>query len=156
MENNKPYYVTYKFYDEKGRRLSIFATPVFVVGKLEKELPTAANYLQVTIIPCSKKDTFSKKTGIGVFEEFKSLQRDAFLTNENVIELHVPIADGKPKTSFLRWCEANYFKLRPTIYVIETPVLWRGNELIKPKFKEFEVILLYEETQEENLEESKN
>lgn len=140
MENNKPYYVTYKFYDERGRRLSIFALPIYTIGELESEMPKDPNSLVITIIPCSKKDTFSKKVGTEEFEIYKSVIMQGFEGSSGVTELQIPIVDGKPKTTFLRWCEATYFKYQPTVFAVEAPALWRGDEMTDANFKELKVL----------------
>lgn len=148
MENNKPYYVTYKFHDERGRRLSIFATPVYLIGEFEVGMPKEPNYLQINIIPCSKKDTFSKKRGTEEFEIFKSVREQGFEGSKGVIELQTPIIDGKPKTSFLRWCEANYFKYIPTLFAVQAPALWKGEDMIDANFKQLIVLPVIEEEDE--------
>ena len=72
MENNVPYYVTYRFFDEKGRRLAIFAIPGMKAGlyKIDDKDAFYPNILHVYVIACSKKDSFSKARAKEMFSEF--------------------------------------------------------------------------------------
>lgn len=133
MENNMQYYVTYRFYDTKGRRLAIFAVPDNIL--------TSATKLRVLVIACSKKDTFSKNRAKQLFEEFITLKGMGFdATIAHPTEIMIDVRDDKPKFTFLKWCEANYFKYIPTIFALEAPLLYRGNELLDGRFPRFDII----------------
>jgi hypothetical protein len=94
MEN---YFATFNFYDQKGRRLNIFA---------EQE----GNDLKITVITCSRKDMFSKKKGRSLYEKW--------VTGENATEISpkvhiVPISDTKKsKKEFINWCRENFMRKR--------------------------------------------
>lgn len=84
----KTYLSTFKFYNEKGRRLSIFAE-------------TVGDALQITVIPCSTKDQFSKAVGRNLFENIET--QNCYFEPYNVI-----IKNKKPKGTFMKWCKDRY------------------------------------------------
>lgn len=146
MDNNKQYYVTYKFYDEKERRLAIFAVPSLMAGEYEDvDTPKEWNALLLFVIPCSKKDTFSKAKAKELFEENWSLKTQGFEGIKGVTELLIPIENNKPKFTFIKWCEDNYYKYIPTVMAIEAPMLYRGDELLNGKFPYFDIVPIEEE-----------
>lgn len=136
------YYVTYKFYDEKGRRLAIFAIPGYKLvdnGKNEGELEQ--EILRIYVITCSKKDTFSKKRARHMFAEFYGMKQQGWIgASAHPIELQIDIKDDKPKFTFLKWCEENYAKYIPTVFAIEAPMLYRGDELVDGRFDHFDIV----------------
>lgn len=84
-------YKTFKFYDNQGRRLSIY-------GVDDKEL----KMIKITVIHCSKHDTFRKKEGDRLFA-----------TGEHKPETYtLPYVD-KPKKEFLRFCRNMYNLIVP-------------------------------------------
>lgn len=129
-----PYYVTYKFYDSRKRRLAIFAIPTIKVVDAESLFVgngPIVDTLHIYVIACSRKDTFSKKKAKALFEEFIDLKRQGFDGGmAHPIELQIDVKDDKPKFTFLRWCEDNYFKYRNLVYGIETNVLIKGEEIL--------------------------
>lgn len=141
MENNMQYYVTYKFHDLKGRRLAIFAIPSYKAGEYDLNKPSYPNMLQIYVITCSKKDTFSKKYAKKMFEEFYAMKQQGWTgAYAHPLELQIDIKDDKPKFTFLKWCEENYFKYIPTVLAIEAPILYRGKEMLDGKFPYFDLI----------------
>lgn len=56
MTKTTPYFVTYKAYDERGRRLAIFGRKVYT------------DELEIFILKCSTKDSFFKKKARAVYE----------------------------------------------------------------------------------------
>ena len=105
-------WITYAFYDEKGRRLSIFAK------QKDKEL-------EITIITCSKKDQFSKK-------EAKSLyaQVNWGKTTCKPQRFTIPIKDDKPKWTFINWCRENYYHKEKATFMFDAYVLTKGDEIL--------------------------
>lgn len=144
MENNMPYYVTYKFHDTKGRRLAIFAVPSYREGlyqgvSLREQMPF--NLLKIFIITCSKKDTFSKARARNMFAEFMQFKMQGFTGSyAHPTEIQIDVKDDKPKFTFLRWCEDNYFKYIPTVFALEAPMLYRGDELLDGRFPTFKIM----------------
>lgn len=90
-------YRTYNFYTPKGNRLTI-------VGEQVED-----NKIDVIIIPCSKKDFFSKKKGIELYNEIKSG------SNKKTSCTFATISGDSPK-DFIRWCRGKYKRL--TSYAI--------------------------------------
>lgn len=144
MENNTPYYVTYKFHDDKGRRLAIFAVPVARLkeGVSTGEVgPTADLKLHLYIFTCSKKDSFSKQTARDMYLEYITLKQEGLTGSYgHPMEIVIPVNDDKPKFTFLKWCEETYFKYIPTVFALEAPMLYRGNELLNGKFPTFDIL----------------
>lgn len=93
MENNYEYYSTFQYYNDKRERLSIFAEPSVCEDESE--------CLVITAIPCSKKDSFSKKVGRKIFED-KSFKAEV------VEKMVIPVSDGKPKKTFIEFCRNRY------------------------------------------------
>lgn len=124
MDNGQPYYVTYKFYDERGRRLSIFCIPGYEAVMDGATIPGKATKLFIWVLPCSSKDNFSKAAARNIFEVHLE-NKDAKI---GISSLQIDVEDGKPKYSFLRWCEENYFKYKDTIAAVVYSALWRGDE----------------------------
>lgn len=104
MENNRDYLSVFRYYNEKGERLSVFAKAVDPMT------------LDVTILTCSKKDTFSRKEGRRRFEE-----KD-FKVSEQVM---VPIEEGKAKKSLIMYLRKNFY--RPTMIDVQIELLVRGD-----------------------------
>lgn len=155
MENQMPYYVTYKFFDEKKRRLAIFAIPTHEVVDGPIDPDGQPSKVRVYIIPCSKKDTFSKKRAKELFIEFMEFRRlgfDGALAHP--IELQIAVKDDKPKFTFLKWCEENYFKYRKVDFALNTPVLSRGEEILDIDLKSNTE--LYELVNEDDFPQSKS
>lgn len=94
MENNKDYYCTYQFYDEKGRRLSIFS-------RLKGER------MEILVFTCSKKDTFSKKKARDLYNEFGG-EKTEYSSKPKFV--YIPIENDKPKFTFLKWCRENFYQ----------------------------------------------
>lgn len=92
MENGYSYYSTFMFYDEHKRRLSIFARKV-------------GDTLEITVIPCSKRDNFQRKIGRQLYEQVIAGDevKGYYLAN-------IGIKDGWPKNSFLDYCRKNFYK----------------------------------------------
>lgn len=83
-------YSTYQFYMEDGRRLAIFAKQI--------------DYGRVIIwvIPCNKKDQFSKAKAKQILEDFREWGKgNAY---------HYTIDNIGNQKQFLMWCEKTYWK----------------------------------------------
>ena len=99
---------TFKFYDKKGRRLSIFCE------KPEISSPHENNIWVITVIPCRKQDEFNKKTGKSLYEEIKtyytwySITGNAVKNEKLNHENFVVTFETTPKKLFLEWCYKNY------------------------------------------------
>lgn len=129
MENNMEHYITYKFWDSQGRRLAIFARPVFIFGEFDDtDTPIKAEKLHIYIIPCSKKDVYSKKFAKKMFEEHVGDRYAGLEGINSIAELSIPIENDKPKFTFLKWCEDNYFKYQATLIAAQADILWRRDE----------------------------
>jgi len=63
MENKQPFITTYKFYDSRKRRLSIFA-------RIKKELENGKLEIEVFSILCSKKEVFRKKKARAIYHHY--------------------------------------------------------------------------------------
>lgn len=99
-------WTTYRFYDEKGRRLAIFAED-FGQGK----------ELKITIITCSQKDQFSKVRAKKLFEKCH-IDPAACACHPTIIR--IPVINDKPKWTFIHWCQDNYFKRIPVVAAYNT------------------------------------
>jgi hypothetical protein len=117
MENEQDHLCTYAFYDEKARRVSIFAT---VIDK---------RYLHIQVVTCSPKDHFKKQKAKLISkgrEENGSSRGRSFI---------VDIEDNKPKWSFMQWCLKHYYKPQLVDLTYRTRVLMQGDEpLDKPYY----------------------
>lgn len=123
MENEK-YWATYKFYDEKGRRMAIFAS----MTETNKE--GEAGPLHIITITCSKKDQFSKKWAKVAFE---ALQRPLLKGEVRELPFHpnqyfVNIKDNKPKWTFIRWCEEMFYKREMITFEFDGYILCRKKD----------------------------
>lgn len=106
MENNQTQYqyVTYKFYDEKGRRLAIFGIH-----------NTINDTLDILTFTCSKKDIFTKKTAKELFNDYHSSFNEhnhKFSAMSKPILETVKVSNGKPKITFLDFCKFKYRRQR--------------------------------------------
>lgn len=87
------HYSNLKKYNEKGQRLAIFA-------KQNDDI------LNIFVLTCSKKDHFIKDTARRVYENYE--------TGIGMEDYHPQIFsvphNGKPKYTFLKWCNDNYYR----------------------------------------------
>lgn len=123
MENNQEY-SNLRCYDEKGRRVAIFARHITLSdGSAGEELVNPRAALEITVITCSKQDNFSKKRA-------NTLYRNHIAGGEGCHPdlFHIEVREDKPKWTFLMWCKENYFKLIPYMFGIQGKVLVRGEE----------------------------
>lgn len=109
----RTYYSTYKFYDERGRRLSIFAT---VMNEAQ---------ISVTIVTCAKGDKFSRKVGKALYEQWLEGTLRKSSDCHPQIRL-IAIKDGKPKKTFLSWCRETYYTTETGYFGVTLPILTRG------------------------------
>lgn len=106
----KNLFITYKFYDDKKRRLSIFG-----------EYFPANGVIEIAVFTCSNKDHFSKKTAREAFE----------LLCHSVTECHnghfhpmlsiIDVVDNKPGKTFINWCDEHFYK--KSLFVHRIPVV---------------------------------
>lgn len=105
------YYSNLKRYNHKGQRVALFGRK-FNDG--EKEV------LEIFELRCSKKDAFNRKTAHQVYNIF--LSSGHMIIQVNGTEYHpsvyyiTPENEDKPKWSFLRYCNNNYFALRQSYF----------------------------------------
>jgi hypothetical protein len=103
---------TFKFYDSKKRRLSIFAE-------------IAGDTIEVIVIPCARKDTFSKKVSKDLY---KKITVD-LIDFKGVTTTNIGIKDNNPKATFFEWCRKNYLQkfyfqvARKQYYLSSKPVM---------------------------------
>jgi len=102
MENNQTIfnYVTYKFYDERGRRLAIFG----------RDLGDGS--LEVITFTCSKKDIFSKSFAKALYFSWMSPNFNIVGGSLSPKVETVKIHENKPKVTFLDFCKSKYHRLR--------------------------------------------
>ena len=94
--------MTYKFYDQDGRRLAIF-------GKYVPKHPHGGNpLLHITVIPCSKKDQFSVKVAKRMYDEINDGKVYEELPVHSYFSTNVK--NGKYKAEFLKFCNINFYK----------------------------------------------
>lgn len=99
-------YANFNRYDNKGRRLSLFA---------EEE----NNKLKIYVITCSKSDQFCKKDGWW-YLELHQRYLAGVIQEDDLEELFVPhpqvfeidVIDNKPKKTFINWCNENFYFLK--------------------------------------------
>jgi hypothetical protein len=104
-------FANFQKYDERGRRINIFAVEDdFVVG-----------HLKIVYFPCSNRDQFSKNKGWELYNNYRSfvdLSEGLHRSSEViplVTVLFVEIDDNKPKKTFLNWCNDNFYQKRDTV-----------------------------------------
>jgi len=92
---------TYKYYTKKGERLTIYGT-------------ISEHGLMITILKCSKKDVFKKKSSD---IELERLIKEGVLPGIHVEALstgyaqyYIPILNEKPKNTFLSYCRMNFHR----------------------------------------------
>ncbi len=108
MEN----YSTYKFYDGKLRRLSIFAR-------------SNGTQLEVFVLTCSKQDEFSKKLAREVYENYLNTGETTFDKMEYHPDIYIlPINDNKPKWSLIMHCREKYWRISKKFQFFERSPMW--------------------------------
>lgn len=108
MENQYDYYSTFVFYDERGRRLSIFGED------------NGDNTMDITVIPCALKDEFTKKIGRKMYED----------GTWKGGEMHtIEFEEGFPRKSFMNFCRKNYFQVSKTFVTIPIEVYTKGGRI---------------------------
>lgn len=81
-------YRSYKYYDDKGRRLAIFGYK-------------SDNVMKMMVITCSKKDQFTKSIARSLYTEFQ--EKKSFID--------APISsESTPGVTFDTWCRTNFRK----------------------------------------------
>lgn len=82
----------FQLYDDAKRRVSIF-------GEIND------NFINITVIPCSKKNTFVKRESWRLYRE-RTIDGKPL---KGFTRTSIPIIKGqKPKETFLEWCEKTY------------------------------------------------
>lgn len=104
---------TYKFYDNRKRRLSIFGEYYeghVGIGQGENRLTGFQKGLRIIVFTCSKQDTFSKKTARALYLQYKFESKRALdgLTNPQVF--FVPCNKNETKVPFMEFCKKNFKK----------------------------------------------
>lgn len=108
-------YITYKFYDQKKRRLSIFGKQI------------DSENIEITTIPCNKKDRFCKKVSMDLLTE-----ADAFKTVNTI--------KGSNLEDFLRHLRKTYVRKKEVKIEISG---MKNPKVIKTKGKNFIVTGYY-------------
>ena len=115
MEQDNSVIITYKYYDDKKRRVAIMA----------KKLPL--QHTEITIITCSRKDAFNKHKARKVLICLNTVGT----TTLDGIEYHPKTViinnNGKFKDTFFQWANDNYYKMREGTVVYHTLEAVRGN-----------------------------
>jgi|SRR5882762_5254302 len=125
-------WVTYKFYDEKGRRLTIVGRIVADGAEIEQKdgsLKFDNEQLEIQVVTCSKHDEFSKK----IVRPFIDLLEKGEYTDELNFHpevFHIPIKDDKPKWTFINWCQENYYKREIATFGFDAYVLGKGDDVL--------------------------
>lgn len=87
-------YANFQLYNERKKRVSIFGEE-------------SNGVINITVIPCAKGDTFSKKEARRLYEE---IQKDPnYIKGYGIFQIKVPNGE-KPKNAFLAWCDNNFRK----------------------------------------------
>lgn len=95
MENKQ--LATYRYYDSKGRRLSIFG----------KESIKAPGFLEIVKIPCSFKDIFKKKVARDIYQQIEKGEVKA------KDQTFIRIEEGNsPGFQFDLYCKKTYRKMQ--------------------------------------------
>ena len=107
------YFSNLSKYDEKGKRLAIFA-------EVDDETPTK---LHIFILKCSKKDQFTKALAREVYEKYKEtrtvlvVENNGIYYHPNVISINID-NPATPKKCFLEWCNSTFYSYRDyTTYI---------------------------------------
>lgn len=137
MENNKNYFNTYRFYNRKGQRLSIFAT---TKPGVDSNGTTCG--LSIYVVTCSKLDKFSKKAVRTAFEEGQRLGNFR-LQGINPVIINLPCTVGDSKRVFMEYCNKNFYKMEVS-QIYGTNVGLQFDTLIRRSYdgKAPEVIIL--------------
>lgn len=121
MEKN--YLATFAFYDEKGRRLGIFAEII-------------VDSLSISIITCSKQDMFSKKKSRELYEMWEDSGRKH--PDIHPMTFNISLKDKTtPRKEFIIWCRENFYSkmLLPVTLSGMIEGLVRGEELNNKDFR---------------------
>lgn len=97
-------YSNLKRFDNKGRRLSIFATS-------KDGNQTLDIYVQV----CSKKDQFKKeytRSRANFYFSEGEISFKAEFPDDHPQIFNIVVEEGKPKITFLNWCRTNFQKIK--------------------------------------------
>lgn len=97
-------YSNLKRFDNKGRRLSIFATS-------KDGNQTLDIYVQV----CSKKDQFKKeytRSRANFYFSEGEVSFKAEFPDDHPQIFNIVVEEGKPKITFLNWCRTNFQKIK--------------------------------------------
>jgi len=97
-------YSNLKRFDNKGRRLSIFATS-------KDGNQTLDIYVQV----CSKKDQFKKeytRSRANFYFSEGEISFKAEFPDDHPQIFNIMVEEGKPKITFLNWCRTNFQKIK--------------------------------------------
>ncbi len=130
------YLTTFKYYDSKKRRLSIFGR--VIEGKLEITVLTLSQtpevrkkYFKGTNQVRAQElvfDIFSKKAGR------KKYERECIHGKKCPGRvLTVDIIDDRPRYTFLKWCSENFY--RPQKVMVESVKFVRGTKFVHPEKK---------------------
>ena len=137
---------TFKFYDSKGRRLSIFARVVDVEEskKLEITVLTTSRTLDRQDESTQTKraitftlDVFSKKEGRAKYQEIldgtwkknKKSKKEKEPGHKFVID----IIDDRPRFTFLSWCNTRYYRPVEEEKLVKVTKLVRGKNYVHKK-----------------------
>lgn len=121
MEQNNSVIITYKYYDDKKRRVAIMA----------RKIPL--RHTEITIITCSRKDAFCKNKVRRALEQYHEPLKmgqspRAIINGEEAHPKTVIINNnGKFKDTFFEWANDNYYKMREGTVVYHTLEAVRGN-----------------------------
>lgn len=89
-------YLTYKFYDQKGRRLAI-------MGNVQD-----SGRIDIIVITCSKKDDFNKSVVRQALLNISNIGKAEIEEQEVHPQFFTINTTERPKFTFIKWCQENY------------------------------------------------
>jgi len=151
----KDYLATFKFYDSKHRRLSIFGRVVPTDGGVNGGLK---DMLEITVLTVSKEaeqrrksadgemsiefvfDVFSKRAGRAKYESilngtFNIGKRGKKYKKEPGQKFLVDIIDERPRLTFIKWANKRYYRLMKEVVTITRVKFIHGDDYVHPKKK---------------------
>ena len=143
------YLATFKFYDSKKRRLSIFGREDPISGKLAITVLTLSETPEVvekTMLQKNAKgkpkkavqevtfkyDVFSRKDGRKTYEEKCIGANCENCPGQTVL---VDIIDERPRYTFLHWCNNRFYRPQKETITLEKIKYVRGNKYVFPEKK---------------------
>lgn len=144
------YIATFKFYDSKHRRLSLFGrmlegnkmeiTVLTVSNRPEKIKKSEPGAVTVSFV----FDLFSKKEGREKYESILNGTYNKGKRGKKAQKLPgqrftIDVTDGRPRRAFLIWAKSRFYRIQEMKAVtVLKPVFVRGDKYVHPKKNESE------------------